>query len=85
MSASPDGKSNGGSLKRMFAVVGCVVFLVLAFKMGAESFHARSAGTQMSNWKGGTMTYQDGFKLTAVFVVFAAFFCYGAVRPIGNR
>ena len=81
MSASPDVNSNAGSLKRIFAVVGCVVFLVLAFKMGAESFHARSAGARMSNWKGGTMTYQDGFKLTVVFVAFAACSGYVAMRP----
>jgi hypothetical protein len=67
-------------MKRVFAAVGCIVFLALALKMGAESLHARSAGVAMSNWKGGTMEYQDGLKLTAVFVVFAAFFCYGAIR-----
>jgi hypothetical protein len=39
----------------------------------------------MNNWKGGTMAYQDGFKLTAVFAVFAALFCYVAVRPKGNK
>jgi hypothetical protein len=71
-------------MRRVLAVVGCVIFPGLALKMGTESLHACSARAPMSNWKGGTMTYQDGFKLTAVFVVFAACFCYVAV-PKGNR
>src|SRR5947207_3433963 len=39
--------------------------------MGVESFHARSSASPMSNWKGGTMAYQDGFRATAMFAVLA--------------
>jgi hypothetical protein len=35
----------------------------------------------MSNWKGGTMAYQDGFRPTAVFIAFAIGFCSFAVLP----
>jgi len=67
-------------MKRILIAGGCLVFLVLALKMGAESLRARSAGSTMNNWKGGTMTYQDGFKLTAAFIALAGYFFYGAAR-----
>jgi hypothetical protein len=85
MSAPPEGKPDKTSIVRVFAVVGGLLFLALALKMGAESLHARSAGSMMNNWKGGTMAYQDGFKLTAVFAVLAALFCCVAIRPTGNK
>ena len=85
MSALPQGTPKSRSLVRVLAIAGCVLFLALAFKIGVESFRARSAGAAMSNWKGGTMAYQDGFKLTVVCVVFAGLFCYVAVRPEGKR
>jgi hypothetical protein len=72
MSASP--------IVRVASVVGGLIFLALALKMGVESLHARATGSSMSNWKGGTMGYEDGFKLTAVFAVFAAFWFYFATR-----
>ena len=64
---TPEGKANAALVVRVIAAVGCLVFLGLALKMGAESFHARSVGSPMGNWKGGTMEYSDGFKLTAIF------------------
>jgi len=70
---------------RVFAVLGCALFAALALTMGTESLHARAAGSRMSNWKGGTMEYQDGFKCTGVFAVFALAFCYVAVRPKTNK
>ena len=84
MNGSPEERQNRGVLRRIFGAAGCVVFLALAFTMGTESSRARSTGVPMSNWKGGTMAYQDGFKLTAVFVAFAIGFGYFAVRPKGN-
>jgi len=85
MNESPAGKTDKTTLARAFAAVGCLLFLVLAVKMGAESFHARSVGLLMSNWKGGTMTYQDGFKLTGVFAALAMAYGYFALRPKGNK
>jgi hypothetical protein len=85
MSAPAEGKPSEGSVRRVLAAVASVAFLALALKMGAESFHARSAGAPMNNWKGGTMAYQDGFKLTVVFVAFGACFCYVAVRSKRSR
>ena len=83
--ASPKGKSDGSPIARVFGAAGCLLFLALALKIGTESLHARSMGSLMSNWKGGTMAYQDGFKMTAVFALFALAFCYFAVRPKTNR
>ena len=85
MSESPEGRADKTAFARFFSAAGCLFFLALAVKMGAESFHARSVGSLMSNWKGGTMAYQDGFKLTGVFAAFAVAFCYFAVRPKGNK
>jgi hypothetical protein len=85
MSEPPEGTTDKPAFARVVAAVGCLFSLVLAVKMGAESFHARAVGSLMSNWKGGTMAYQEGFKLAAVFAAFAAAFCYFAVRPRGNK
>ena len=85
MNESPAGKADKATLARVFTALGFLLFLVLAVKMGAESFHARSIGPLMSNWKGGAMAYQDGFKLTGVFAALAIAFCYFAVRPKGNK
>jgi hypothetical protein len=85
MSESLQGRADKAAFARAFSALGCLFFLVLAVKMGTESFHARSLGSLMSNWKGGTMAYQDGFKLTGAFAAFAVAFCYFAVRPKGNR
>jgi hypothetical protein len=82
---SREARTDKTSISRAFAMVGSLLFFALAVKMGTESFHARSLGSLMSNWKGGTMTYQDGFKLTAVFVVFGAFWFYAAIRPKGTK
>ena len=84
MSAPREGKPDKTSILRVIAVAGGVLFLAMALRMGTDSLHARSAGSTMSNWKGGTMAYQDGFKLTVVFAAFAAAFCYFAVRPRSN-
>ena len=83
---TPEGKANAAPVVKVIAVrviaaVGCLVFLGLALKMGAESFHARSVGSPMGNWKGGTMEYSDGFKLTAIFGALAGVWCYCAIRP----
>ena len=64
MTAPQERKPDKTSILRVVAVAGCVLFLAMALRMGADSLHARSAGSVMSNWKGGTMAYQDGFKLT---------------------
>ena len=85
MSDSPNGQSNKQWVMRIFGAMGFIWFLSLAFVIGSESLHARSTGSRMSNFKGGTMDYQDGFKLVAVCLVFAAFFCYGAVRKKGKN
>ena len=85
MTAPREVKPDKTSILRMLALGGSLLFLVMAVKMGADSLHARSAGLLMSNGKGGTMAYQDGFKLTGVFAAFAAGFCYFAVRPRGNK
>ena len=85
MSEPLERRTSKTAFARTFAAVGCLFFLVLAVKMGAESFHARSVGSLMSNWKGGTMAYQDGFKLSEVFAAFAVGFCYFAVRPKANE
>jgi hypothetical protein len=85
MSETPEGRATKTALARAFAAVGFLFFLVLAVKMGAESFHARSVGSLMDNWKGGMMAYQEGFKLTGLFAAFAAAFCYFAVRSNGNK
>jgi hypothetical protein len=79
MNTSP--RANKTSVGRFLGVAGCITFLALAAMMGAESWHARSAGSPMSNWKGRTMAYQDGFKLTAALALFAGAFGYFAVRP----
>jgi hypothetical protein len=84
MNAPREGKLHKTSVLRVIAVASSVLFLAMAVKMGADSLHARSAGSMMSNWKGGTMAYQDGFKLTGVFAAFAVAFCYFAVRPRRN-
>ena len=81
MSESPKSTSDATPIVRAVAAVGCLIFLALALKMGAESFHARSTGSSMPNWKGGTMAYEDGFRLTAIFAAFAAVWCYCAIRP----
>ena len=78
-------EANKTSIVRLLGVVGCLMFLIMALKIGVESWHARSAGSLMSNWKGGTMDYQYGFKLAAVFAVFAGAFFYLAVRGRLNR
>jgi hypothetical protein len=85
MSESPGGRADKTAFARFFAAAACLFFLVLAVIMGAESFHARSVGSPMSNWKGGTMDYPDGFKLAGVFAAFAAAFCYFAFRPKGSK
>jgi hypothetical protein len=72
---------NNASFVRFLGVAGCLLFLALAVTVGAESWHARSAGSPMTNWKGGTMNYQDGFKLTAALAVFGGMFGFFAVRP----
>jgi hypothetical protein len=69
------------SVKRIVAAIGCLFFVILAAKMGIESLQALSAHTLMSNWKNGWMTYEDGFKLAGVFVLFAVVWGYYAVRP----
>ena len=66
---------------RVVAAAGCLFFIVLAVKMGSESLHARSTGELMSNWKNGKKAYQDGFKATGIFVMFAAVWCYCAIKP----
>lgn len=73
------------SIARLLAVVGALLFLVLAVKMGVESCQAHSAASLMSNWKGGTMRYQDGFKLTGLFTSFAGAFFYFAIRRRSNQ
>ena len=85
MNASPEGKHDGELIMRVFGGLGCLLFLALALKMGSESLHARSLGLPMSNWKGGTMTYQAGFGLTTVFAVFAVALCYFAIWPKGSE
>jgi hypothetical protein len=85
MSAPPQETTMRKSLARVLYAAGCVLFLTLALKVGVESFRARSAAAAMRNWKGGSMAYRDGFKLTAVLVVFAGCFFYVAVRPSGNQ
>lgn len=84
MSAPREEPVHKTSVLRVVAVAGCLLFLAMALKMGTDSLHARSAGVTISNGKGGTMDYQDGFKLTGVFAAFAAGFCYFAVRPRGK-
>ncbi|HXB03034.1 MAG TPA: hypothetical protein VNV15_09495 [Opitutaceae bacterium] len=69
------------SVKRIVAAIGCLFFVILAIKMGVESLRARSTHELMSNWKNGKMTYEDGFKLTGIFVLFAVVWGYYAVRP----
>ena len=78
---TPEGKADATLVVRVVAAVGFLVFLALALRMGAESFHARSVGSPMGNWKGGTMEYSDGFKLTAIFGALAGVWCYCAIRP----
>lgn len=78
---TPQSKADVTPVVRVICAVGCLVFLGLMLKMGVESFHARSIGSLMGNWKGGLMTYRDGFELTAVFAAFAGLWCYCAIRP----
>ena len=81
MSESAESNSDVTQIIRVVAAIGCLFFTAIALKIGAESFHARSAGSPMPNWKGGTMDYQDGFRLTAILAAFAALWCYCAIRP----
>ncbi len=69
------------SIVRIVAASGCLFFVILAVKMGIESLQALSTHALMSNWKNGEMTYEDGFKMTGIFVLFAAVWGYSAVRP----
>lgn len=66
---------------RVIAVIGALLFVALAVKVGTESWHARSTNSVMPNWKGGTMEYDDGFRITAFLALFAAVWCYCAIRP----
>jgi hypothetical protein len=72
---------NVETIVRIVATAGCLFFVILAVKMGTESLSAQSTNSLMSNWKNGEMTYEDGFKITGIFAMFAAFFGYYAVRP----
>ena len=83
MNRSPVG--NKISIGRFLLGVGSVLLLALAVKVGVESWHALAAGSLMTNWKGGTMHYRDGFKLTALLTAFAGAFCYFAIRPKTNQ
>ena len=79
MSELPEGPTRKSQIVRFVAVLGSLLFLGLALRMGMESWQARASGSRVSNWKGGTMTCQDGFKLTGVFVTFACFWIYAAI------
>lgn len=81
MNQSIESRRKPESLVRSIAAIGSTIFLALSLKIGAESFHARSIGSSMPNWKGGTMAYQDGMKLTAILALFAVVWCVVAVRP----
>jgi hypothetical protein len=78
---SESSQRNTESVVRIVASIGCLFFVILAVKMGIESLHARSTHELMSNWKNGKMTYEDGFKITGVFAMFAVVWGYCAVRP----
>jgi hypothetical protein len=79
MSESP--KRPLESVVRGVSLIGALLFIVLAMRVGTSSWHARIANSPMPNWKGGTMTYEDGFKITALLALFAAIWCYCAIRP----
>jgi hypothetical protein len=70
-----------GITVRILASAGGLTFLIFAIAMGTGAFHARRTGELMSNWKNGTMPYQAGFIMTAVFLMFSAVFFYSAIRP----
>lgn len=81
MSATSNG-SDSNPIGRVIAVIGSLAFVALALYVAAKAFEARSARVMMSNWKnGGKMTYQEGFGLAGVFLLFAGIWFYGALRP----
>jgi hypothetical protein len=75
------GQRLGEPIIRVIAVSGTAIFVLLTVKVGTMSWHARNTNSPMPNWKGGTMTYEDGFKVTAFLAVLAAIWFYCAIRP----
>jgi len=74
---STEGKSTI-SIRKVIGTVGAIVLLILGVVMGVHTFQAWKSTLPLSNWKGGTMRYRDGFQLAVTFACMGAAYFYFA-------
>jgi hypothetical protein len=71
--------------RRIIAGLLALICLCMAAVAGVQATIVLFTGAEMSDWKNGTMTYQWGFTLMGIFLIFATLPVYIAFKPQRNN
>jgi hypothetical protein len=58
--------------RKILASILALIWLCMAITAGVQATIVLVTGAEISDWKNGTMTYQWGFTLMGIFLIFAS-------------